>query len=265
MKYRLYSGDAVVGGFVGCVNADGAQITAQSCNLGSGDGTQKSILSITGNTNNAAQIGGFVANAPNTTTLNITNMTVNGVDINSDTAVTAGGFLGYKWDNATVTLGNGTDTDTKSGVTVTNSSLNYTNKTTFGGMVNTGAGYWKVNKNGIVYNSGVSFTGGTNNTTPTGFIVSNGVPATERALYLEILPGGYVIKDKAITLSGGLSSKTPNVDEICGKSIRNNASNNNAVISIATDESHTGIDLSGACNTYQNKILDKSVVNSQTR
>ena len=192
-------------------------------------------------------------------------MTVNGVDINSDTAVTAGGFLGYKWDNATVTLGNGTDTDTKSGVTVTNSSLNYTNKTTFGGMVNTGAGYWKVNKNGIVYNSGVSFTGGTNNTTPTGFIVSNGVPATERALYLEILPGGYVIKDKAITLSGGLSSKTPNVDEICGKSIRNNASNNNAVISIATDESHTGIDLSGACNTYQNKILDKSVVNSQTR
>ena len=251
--------DAVVGGFVGC--ADGAQITAQNCTLGSGDGNQKSKLSITGNTGNAAQIGGFVANAQNKTTLNITNMTVNGVEIQSDTAVTAGGFLGYKWDNATVTLGDSTNP----GVTVTNSSLNYTNKTTFGGMVNTGAGYWQVNNNGIIYNSGVSFTGGTNDTTPTGFIVSNGVPATERALYLEILPGGYVIKDKAITLSGGLSSATANVDEICGKSIRNNAGNNNAVISIATDEKHTGIDLSGACNTYKNKILDKTVVNKNTR
>ncbi len=253
-------GYAVVGGFAGC--ADGAQITAQNCTLGSGDGNQKSKLSITGNTGNAAQIGGFVANAQNTTTLNITNMTVNGVEIQSDTTGTAGGFLGYKWDNATVTLGDGTNP----GVTVTNSSLNYTNKTTFGGMVNTGAGYWKVNKNGIVYDSGVSFTGGTNGTTPTGFIVSNGVPATERALYLEILPGGYVINNNAITLSGGLSSTTPNVDEICGKSIRNNAGNNNAVISIATDENHTGIDLNeNACNTYQNKILENSVVNKNTR
>ena len=250
-------GDAVVGGFVGC--ADGAQITAQDCTLGSGDGNQKSKLSITGNTGNAAQIGGFVANAQNKTTLNITNMKVNGVEIQSDTAVTAGGFLGYKWDNATVTLGDSTNP----GVTVTNSSLNYTNKTTFGGMVNTGAGYWQVNNNGIVYNSGVSFTGGTNDTTPTGFIVSNGVPAETTALYLEILPGGYVIKDKAITLSGGLSSATAGVDEICGKSIRNNASNNNAVISIATD-GHSLID-KDACNTYQNKIFDKSVVNSQTR
>ena len=251
--------DAVVGGFVG--SADGAQITAKGCTLGGGD--EKTTLSITGNTGNA-QIGGFVANAQNPTTLNITNMAVNGVEIQSDTAGTAGGFLGYKWDNATVTLGDGTETN--KGVTVTNSSLNYTNNATFGGMVNTGAGYWKVNNNGIIYNSGVSFTGGTNGTTPTGFIVSNGVPATERALYLEILPGGYVIKDKAITLSGGLSSKTPNVDEICGKSIRDNASNNNAVISIATDESHTGIDLSeNACNTYQNKILENSVVNKNTR
>ena len=103
-------------------------------------------------------------------------------------------------------------------------------------------------KNGIVYNSGVSFTGGaggTNDTAPTGFIVSNGVPTTKRALYLEILPNGYVINNtndtKAITLSGGLSSKTPNVDEICGKSMRDNASNNNAVISIATD-GHSLID-----------------------
>ena len=260
--------DAVVGGFVG--SADGAQITAQGCKLGGGD--EKSTLSITGNTGKAAQIGGFVANAQNSTTLNITNMAINGVEIQSDTAGTAGGFLGYKWDNATVTLGDGTETN--KGVTVTNSSLNYTDKTVFGGMVNTGAGYWKVNNNGIIYNSGVSFTGGTSNpnsTNPaTGFIVSNGVPATERALYLEILPNGYVINNtndtKAITLSGGLSSTTPNVDEICGKSIRDNASNNNAVISIATDKNHTGIDLSkNACNTYQNKILDKSVVNKNTR
>lgn len=253
-------GDAVVGGFVGCADADGTQITAKDCKLGGGD--EKTTLSITGNTGNA-QIGGFVANAQNPTTLNITNMAVNGVEIQSDTKGTAGGFLGYSWDNATVTLGDGTNP----GVTVTNSSLNYTDKTTFGGMVNTGAGYWQVNKNGIVYDSGVSFTGGTNDTAPTGFIVSNGVPTTKRALYLEILPGGYVIKDKkAITLSGGLSNTTPNVDEICGKSIRNNAGNNNAVISIATDENHTGIDLNeNACNTYQNKILENSVVNKNTR
>ena len=122
-------------------------------------------------------------------------------------------------------------------------------------------------KNGIIYNSGVSFTGGTNGTTPTGFIVSNGVPTTKRALYLEILPNGYVINNtndtKAITLSGGLSSATANVDEICGKSIRDNASNNNAVISIATD-GHSLID-KDACNTYQNKILAKDVVNKNTR
>ena len=263
IEVKQNSGDAVVGGFVGC--ADGAQITAQGCTLGSGDGNQKSTLSITGNTGKPAQIGGFVANAQNNTTLNITNMTVNGVEIQSDTAVTAGGFFGYSWDNATVTLGDGTETN--KGVTVTNSSLNYTDKTTFGGMVNTGAGYWQVNKNGIVYNSGVSFTGGTNDTAPTGFIVSNGVPATERALYLEILPNGYVINNtndtKAITLSGGLSSAKANVDEICGKSIRNNASNNNAVISIATD-GHSLIDKDD-CNTYQNKILDKTVVNKNTR
>ena len=249
--------DAVVGGFVG--SADGAQITAQGCKLGGGD--EKSTLSITGNTDKAAQIGGFVANAQNTKTLNITNMAINGVEIQSDTKGTAGGFLGYSWDNATVILGDGTETN--KGVTVTNSSLNYTDKTTFGGMVNTGAGYWKVNNNGIIYNSGVSFTGGTNGTTPTGFIVSNGVPDEKRALYLEILPGGYVINNGAITLSGGLSSTTPNVDEICGKSIRNNASNNNAVISIATD-GHSLID-KDACNTYQNKILAKDVVNKNTR
>ena len=251
-------GDAVVGGFVGCADADGAQIIAQDCTLGSGNGNQKSKLSITGNTGNA-QIGGFVANAQNTTTLNIINMAVNGVEIQSDTAGTAGGFLGYKWDNATVTLGDSTNP----GVNVTNSSLNYTNKTTFGGMVNTSAGYWQVKKNGIIYDSGVSFKGGTNNTTTTGFIVSNGVPDEKRALYLEILPGGYVINNGAITLSGGLSSKTANVDEICGKSIRDNASNNNAVISIATD-GHSLID-KDACNTYQNKILAKDVVNKNTR
>ncbi len=257
---KRIGGDAVVGGFVG--SADGAQITAKGCTLGGGD--EKTTLSITGNTYKDAQIGGFVANVQNTTTLNIINMAVNGVEIQSDTKGTAGGFLGYSWDNATVTLGDGTETN--KGVTVTNSSLNYTNNATFGGMVNTGAGYWQVNNNGIVYNSGVSFTGGTNDTAPTGFIVSNGVPTTKRALYLEILPGGYVIKDKAITLSGGLSSKTPNIDEICGKSIRDNASNNNAVISIATDENHTGIDLGeNACNTYQNKILAKDVVNKNTR
>ena len=259
IKVKQNSGDAVVGGFVGC--ADGAQITAKGCTLGSGDGNQKSTLSITGNTGKPAQIGGFVANAQNPTTLNITNMAVNGVEIQSDTTGTAGGFLGYSWDNATVTLGGSTNP----GVIVINSSLNYTNNATFGGMVNTGAGYWKVYKEGIVYNSGVSFTGGTNDTAPTGFIVSNGVPTTERALYLEILPGGYVINNGEITLSGGLSSATANVDEICGKSIRNNASNNNAVISIATDENHTGIDLSGACNTYKNKILENSVVNKNTR
>lgn len=257
IKVKQNSGDAVVGGFVGCADADGTQITAKGCMLGGGD--EKSTLSITGNTGKPAQIGGFVANAQNTTTLNITNMAINGVEIQSDTKGTAGGFLGYKWDNATVILGDGTNP----GVTVTNSSLNYTNKTTFGGMVNSGAGYWKVNNNGIIYDSGVSFKGGTNGDTPTGFIVSNGVPATERALYLEILPSGYVIKDKAITLSGGLSSKTPNVDEICGKSIRDNASNNNAVISIATD-GHSLID-KDACNTYQNKILAKDVVNKNTR
>ena len=252
-------GDAVVGGFVGCADADGAQITAKGCTLGGGD--EKSTLSITGNTYKDAQIGGFVANAQNATTLNIINMAVNGVEIQSDTKGTAGGFLGYNWDNATVILGDGTETN--KGVTVTNSSLNYTNNATFGGMVNTGAGYWKVNNNGIIYNSGVSFTGGTNDTAPTGFIVSNGVPTTKRALYLEILPGGYVINNGAITLSGGLSSKTPNVDEICGKSIGDNASNNNAVISIATD-GHSLID-KDACNTYQNKILAKDVVNKNTR
>ena len=253
---KRIGGDAVVGGFVGC--ADGAQIIAQDCTLGSGNGNQKSKLSITGNTGNA-QIGGFVANAQNTTTLNIINMAVNGVEIQSDTAGTAGGFLGYKWDNANVTLGDSTNP----GVNVTNSSLNYTNNATFGGMVNTSAGYWQVKKNGIIYDSGVSFKGGTNNTTPTGFIVSNGVPDEKRALYLEILPGGYVINNGAITLSGGLSSKTANVDEICGKSIRDNASNNNAVISIATD-GHSLID-KDACNTYQNKIFAKDVVNKNTR
>ena len=140
IKVKQNSGDAVVGGFVG--SADGAQITAQGCKLGGGD--EKTTLSITGNTGKAAQIGGFVANAQNSTTLNITNMAINGVEIQSDTAGTAGGFLGYSWDNATVILGDGTETN--KGVTVTNSSLNYTNKTTFGGMVNTGAGYWQVKK-----------------------------------------------------------------------------------------------------------------------
>ena len=100
IKVKQNSGDAVVGGFVGCADADGAQITAKGCTLGGGD--EKSTLSITGNTGKPAQIGGFVANAQNTTTLNITNMAINGVEIQSDTTGTAGGFLGYNWDNATV-------------------------------------------------------------------------------------------------------------------------------------------------------------------
>lgn len=280
----------------------GCTVTVKDCTL-SGSITSKSAVN--------ANVGGLIAvsrgedsnNNSTISTINISNLQVNGENVTTSAATTSGGLLGYQWKNTNVefaaagSTGNA-DAGTivaQSGVTISGSTLN-ANTAQFGGLVYQASGYWNATaKDSIVFataggnasdaqqtgTNSNTFTGKSDQDTPSGLLVGTGLitetketNTTTTALYLEVGTWGnasdaaYKINDDAVTL--GISN-SEYFDELVGITIFDNAGNNNAVVSLAVrDSSGKAVkidkgDESTKTNTYTGQLDNKNYRNGKTR
>ena len=277
----------------------GCTVTVKDCTL-SGSIKSKSTAN--------ANVGGLIAvsrgedsnNNSKPSTINISNLQVNGENVTTSAATTSGGLLGYQWKNTNVefaTAGNTGNADVgtsaaQSGVTISGSTLNV-NTAQFGGLVYQASGYWNVTaKYSIVFAtagenaSDMQQTGTNSNTfkgksvqdTPSGLLVGTGLitetketNTTTAALYLEVGTWGeaadaaYKINSGAVTLD---ISNSDYFDELVGITISDNAGNNNAVVSLAVRDSNgkaVCIDKGTNTNTYTGQLDSANYKNGKTR
>lgn len=277
----------------------GSTVTVKDCTL-SGSITSKSTAN--------ANVGGLIAvsrgedsnNNSKPSTINISNLQVNGEKVTTSAATTSGGLLGYQWKNTNVVFAMAGSTGNadagtsaaQSGVTIYGSTLN-ANTAQFGGLVYQATGYWNATaKNSIVFTvasdnasdtqqTGTNvntFTGKSVQDTPSGLLVGTGLitetketNTTTAALYLEVGTWGnvfdaaYKINDGAVTL--GISG-LEYFDELVGITISDNAGNNNAVVSLAVRDSNgkaVCIDKGTNTNTYTGQLDNKNYKNGRTR
>ena len=277
----------------------GCTVTVKDCTL-SGSIKSKSTAN--------ANVGGLIAvsrgedsnNNSKPSTINISNLQVNGENVTTSAATTSGGLLGYQWKNTNVefaTAGNTGNADVgtsaaQSGVTISGSTLNV-NTAQFGGLVYQASGYWNATaKYSIVFAtagenaSDMQQTGTNSNTfkgksvqdTPSGLLVGTGLitetketNTTTAALYLEVGTWGeaadaaYKINSGAVTLD---ISNSDYFDELVGITISDNAGNNNAVVSLAVRDSNgkaVCIDKGTNTNTYTGQLDSANYKNGKTR
>lgn len=279
----------------------GCTVTVRYCTL-SGSITSKSTAN--------ANVGGLIAvsrgedsnNNSKPSTINISNLQVNGESVTTSAATTSGGLLGYQWKNTNVefaTAGSTGNADAgtiaaQSGVTMSGSTLNV-NTAQFGGLVYQASGYWNATaKDSIVFTAASentsdaqgtdtknTFTGKSDQDTPSGLLVGTGLITETKetntittALYLEVGTWGnvfdaaYKIKDCAVTLD---ISDSEYFDELVGITIFDNAGNNNAVVSLAVRDSSGKAaqidkgDESTKTNTYTGQLDNKNYRNGKTR
>lgn len=278
----------------------GCTVTVKDCIL-SGSITSKSTAN--------ANVGGLIAvsrgedsdNNSNLSTINISNLQVNGEKVTTSAATTSGGLLGYQWKNTNVkfaTAGSTGNADagtsaTQSGVTISGSTLN-ANTAQFGGLVYQATGYWNATaKDSIVFatagenasdtqgtDTKNTFTGKSDQDTPSGLLVGTGLITETKennkittALYLEVGTWGnasdaaYKINAGAVTL--GISD-SGYFDELVGITIFDNAGNNNAVVSLAVRDSNGNavcIDkgTNTNTNTYTSQLGNVNYRNGKTR
>lgn len=277
----------------------GCTVTVRDCTL-SGSITSKSTAN--------ANVGGLIAvsrgedsnNNSKSSTINISNLQVNGESVTTSAATTSGGLLGYQWKNTNVefaTAGSTGNADAgtsvaQSGVTISGSTLN-ANTAQFGGLVYQASGYWNATaKDSIVFTaasentSDMQQTGTNSNTfkgksvqdTPSGLLVGTGLitetketNTTTAALYLEVGTWGsasdaaYKINAGAVTL---YISDLKYFDELVGITISDNAGNNNAVVSLAVRNSNgkaVCIDKGTNTNTYTGQLDSANYKNGKTR
>ena len=277
----------------------GCTVTVKDCIL-SGSIKSKSTAN--------ANVGGLIAvsrgedsnNNSKPSTINISNLQVNGENVTTSAATTSGGLLGYQWKNTNVefaTAGNTGNADVgtsaaQSGVTISGSTLNV-NTAQFGGLVYQASGYWNATaKYSIVFAtagenaSDMQQTGTNSNTfkgksvqdTPSGLLVGTGLitetketNTTTAALYLEVGTWGeaadaaYKINSGAVTLD---ISNSDYFDELVGITISDNAGNNNAVVSLAVRDSNgkaVCIDKGTNTNTYTGQLDSANYKNGKTR
>lgn len=249
-----------IGGFLARAQG-GVTVEVKACEI-SGS-IQKTGVNIDGVYTHAA-VGGLISSLVDKdgetkfeNTLNISGLTAEKVRITlgeSAEGTCCGGLLGFQWMNTTADI---------SGVEIKGCTLD-TKNSQFGGLVYKGSGYWKVNGitfaalnetvNGVTTATKNSISGASNDDTPSGLLVGRGDKVSSdwhwKALYLEILEGGYTIGDgnTTVTLTSGRY-----FDEIMGTS---EGALGNGVVSIATpDDVIDPLDSSKkpTCNTYQNK------------
>ena len=279
----------------------GCTVTVNNCTL-SGSITSKSTAN--------ANVGGLIAvsrgedsnNNSTISTINISNLQVNGEKVTTSAATTSGGLLGYLWKNTNVvfaTAGSTGNADAgtsaaQSGVTISASTLN-ANTAQFGGLVYQATGYWNATaKDSIVFatagentsdaqgtDTKNTFTGKSDQDTPSGLLVGTGLITETKennkittALYLEVGTWGsasdaaYKINDGAVTL--GISAPKY-FDELVGITIFDNAGNNNAVVSLAVRDSSGEAahidkgDEGTKTNTYTGQLDGVNYKNGKTR
>ena len=279
----------------------GCTVTVNNCTL-SGSITSKSTAN--------ANVGGLIAvsrgedsnNNSTISTINISNLQVNGEKVTTSAAITSGGLLGYQWKNTNVEFATAGSTGNaeagtsvaQSGVTISGSTLN-ANTAQFGGLVYQATGYWNATaKDSIVFatasentsdaqqtsTNSNTFTGKSDQDTPSGLLVGTGLITEKKetttittALYLEVGTWGnasdaaYKINDYAVTL--GISN-LEYFDELVGITIFDNAGNNNAVVSLAVRDSsgkaaHIDKGMNTKTNTYTGQLGNVNYKNGKTR
>lgn len=253
----------------------GCTVTVENCTL-SGSITSKAATN--------ARVGGLIAVSRGETqssgnsytsadsTIDISNLKVNGETITAAASSTSGGLLGYQWKNTNVVFAASTDnTASASGVMISGAALNA--KAQFGGLVYQATGYWNATaKDSIVFkkieNKATTFTGKSTKDAPSGLLVGTGLikvtqsgnEVVESALYLEAGTWGnasdaaYKIDSGAVELNIGNSDY---FDELVGTTKKYDAGNSNAVVSLAVcDRNGTAerIDTEGTGNTYTGQL-----------
>ena len=279
----------------------GCTVTVEGCTL-SGSVTSKAGAN--------ARVGGLIAVSRGEdqnskalqTTINISNLNVNGANITAEAAnKTSGGLLGYLWQNTNVVFAAANNTENSNtgntGVNILGSTLNASNAQ-FGGLVYQATGYWNATaKDSIVFTAASgnaidtqqtgtnvnTFTGKSVQDTPSGLLVGTGLitkeytengknkKTVESALYLEAGTWGeasdaaYKINSGAVTLN---ISNSDYFDELVGITKFNDAGNSNAVVSLAVRESNGNaakIDTGENLNTYTGQINKENYKNDKTR
>lgn len=252
----------------------GCTVTVENCTL-SGSITSKAATN--------ARVGGLIAVSRGETqssgnsytsadsTIDISNLKVNGETITAAASSTSGGLLGYQWKNTNIVFAKSADNTTSaSGVTISGATLNA--KAQFGGLVYQATGYWNATAaNSIIFkkeNGTTTFTGKSTKDAPSGLLVGTGLikvaqsgnEVVESALYLEAGIWGnasdaaYQIGSGAVELNIGNSDY---FDELVGTTKKYDAGNSNAVVSLAVcDRNGTAerIDTEGTGNTYTGQL-----------
>lgn len=280
----------------------GCTVTVKDCIL-SGSITSKSIAN--------ANVGGLIAvsrgedsnNNSKLSTINISNLQVNGEKVTTLAATTSGGLLGYQWKNTNVEFATADSTENadagtsaaQSGVTIYGSTLN-ANTAQFGGLVYQATGYWNATaQDSIVFTAASgnasdtqqtgtnvnTFTGKSVKDTPSGLLVGTGLitkeytengknkKTVESALYLETgtwgdaVDAAYKIDSGAVTLS---IDSADYFDELVGITKFNDAGNSNAVVSLAVRDNGNAAKIdTGKLNTYTGQIDKANYKNDKTR
>lgn len=262
----------------------GCTVTVENCTL-SGSITSKAATN--------ARVGGLIAVSRGETqssgnsytsadsTIDISNLKVNGETITAAASSTSGGLLGYQWKNTNIVFAKSADNTTSaSGVTISGATLNA--KAQFGGLVYQATGYWNATAaNSIIFkkeNGTTTFTGKSTKDAPSGLLVGTGLikvtqsgtEVVESALYLEAGTWGnasdaaYKIDSGAVVLNIGNSEY---FDELVGTTKKDDAGNSNAVVSLAVRDGNgtaERIDTEGTENTYTGQ-LGSNYKNGNTR
>ena len=184
--------------------------------------------------------------SPKSFTLDLSDTTIDGLNMTGNAGTSMGGFLGYDWNNVKVTLKN---------IVVKNSSLNSKGTANFGGLVYKATGYWNVEKNeankpGIDIQSAAFKGNSENKDNVDGLLVYSGRHSQESALYLEIKQGAYQI-GKGVTVTEKNNTK---FDELVGISLSGNT-NGQGVVSLATTDAskdNPKFNQNNTCTTYRN-------------
>ena len=218
---------------------------------------------------------GNINNKPST--INISNVKVDGEKINTEATSTSGGLLGYKWQNTNVEFGT---TERAGGVTVSGSTLTAPSAQ-FGGLVYQASGYWNATaKDSIVFtkdsnSKGNTFTGKSDKDNTSGLLVGTGIVKFTKnkkeitdSMYLEVGTWGiesdssYKINKDAVTLN---ISNSDYFDELVGITEDDDTGSTNAVVSLAVrNSSGSAVSIDKAeNNTYKGQI--KNYKNMHTR
>ena len=238
-----------------------------------------SILSGTINSKSTqnALVGGMIAVSRGETegninnklsTINISNVKVDGEKIIAEATSTCGGLLGYKWQNTNVVF---ETIESTGGVTVSGSTLTAGNAQ-FGGLVYQASGCWDATaKDSIAFTKdskgkGNTFTGKSDKDNTSGLLAGTGIvkftqnkKEITNAMYLEVGIWGtgsdssYKINKDAVTLNIGSSDY---FDELVGITEDDDTGSTNAIVSLAVRDSSGSavcIDKAGN-NTYKGQI-----------